>query len=100
MERPLCACHGEPMTGNGVVPSWRCAVRNRERFRKDYRSRPEFAARERARAAENYRARGRTRRREVEAARKARGVCVRCEGLLLSEVLCWDCLNKMEARQT
>jgi hypothetical protein len=85
---PVCECGcGEPMLwhqdarmlGGG---SYQCAVRGRE-YKRAYRLRsPEKGPRERFR------------RRYAE--RKDRGVCARCEGPLLSEVYCWDCLNKKE----
>lgn len=30
------------------------------------------------------------------ARRKDAGVCAHCEGPLLTEALCWDCLNRLE----
>ena len=35
MDRPLCACHQEPMHRNGGG-KWRCGVRNNERLRNLY----------------------------------------------------------------
>ncbi len=98
VERPNCECHGEPMARNGRY--WRCAVVNRARFRRRYANDPVFAERERARVMAHYRERGRGQRHAIEASRKARGVCVKCEQPLLSEALCWDCLNRMEERRT
>lgn len=85
-DRPLCPCHGEPMTGNGRnypggPQRFTCAIGRRQRSRDDYwiRGRKEKL-------------------REKYLDRKARGVCARCEGPLLTESVCWDCLNEMEER--
>ena len=86
VERPKCECHGEPMTRNGHnspagPQKWCCAIVRRERSRDDYwkRGRKENLA-------------------AVYRERVERGVCGRCEGPLLTESVCWDCLNAMEER--
>lgn len=44
-----------------------------------------------------YEVRGRDRKREKYEESKANGMCTRCrQQPLLSEALCWDCLNDME----
>ncbi len=86
MERPLCKCHGEPMLHNSRQkngnPKWACG-RNRRRLGKtDYWERG-----------------GKERRRQLYEDRQAREVCVRCEGPLTTETLCWACLSYMEDKR-
>ena len=100
VERPTCKCHGEPMTGSVQRGDWRCAIRNRERYRERYRSDLAFAESERVRMAAVYRRQGRDKARKRDEDRKARGLCVKCLQPLLSEALCWDCLNRMEENRT
>lgn len=100
-DRPTCECHGEPMARSGIkrgVQQWRCGVRNRERYRERYAD-PAFAARKRAEVTAYYRTVDKARRRKRYEERRARGVCVTCSGPLLSECLCWECLNRMEERR-
>jgi hypothetical protein len=83
--RPVCKCHGEPMTRNSYHPDgsqkWCCASKRRQRSRDDYWER-------------GQRERKLTRYQE----RKREGVCANCAGALLSDALCWKCLNDREAR--
>ena len=47
MERPVCACHGEPMyvkDRRDIIPSWQCAVKKRERMRNYYHRRKQDPA--------------------------------------------------------
>lgn len=56
-ERPLCRCHGEPMSSDGTrngKRQWRCAVRAREYQRERYWGNPEFRERVLARMREYY----------------------------------------------
>lgn len=85
VERPTCECHGEPMTRNGHRPDgkqrWLCPDERRRRSHDDY-----WLKGGKERLAALYRDRA------------ERGVCRRCEGPLLTDALCWNCLNEMEAR--
>ena len=83
-DRPLCRCHGEPMTRNARQASgrqkWTCAILRRQRSRDDY-----WLRGRREKLLAQYRE------------RRAAGVCVRCGGRPIGAV-CWDCLNDMETR--
>jgi hypothetical protein len=83
--RPVCECHGETMTRNSRRPDgsprWVCAIERRLRSREDYWKR-------------GQRERKLTRYQE----RKQQGVCAMCGGPLLTDALCWGCLNDREAR--
>lgn len=93
VNHPPCRCHGVPKTKAG-----RCRIKERARQARLYAD-PEYAERKRRRAREIHdRGYGEVRRARAED-RKARGLCIVCEQPLLSESLCWDCLNKLEARR-
>lgn len=86
MDRPLCPCHGEPMTRNGRnrpegPQKWTCSVTRRERSRDDYWKRG-----------------GRGQKAAMYQDRLRREVCGRCGRPRLTESVCWDCLNVMEER--
>ncbi len=85
-DRPLCKCHGETMMRNSYQRSgrqkWACRRRRLASSRKRYW---ELGLKERMK--------------EQYEERRAREVCVRCEGPLTSEVLCWNCLSELEERR-
>jgi hypothetical protein len=74
--------------------AWQCRVKERARQAVLYAD-PDFAEKKRAEQRARWPAE-RTRGRYYE--RKDRGVCVKCQGPLLSETLCWNCLNYFEAQ--
>ena len=92
-DRPLCKCHGEPMhKRDGGY--YRCAIKERERKRRYYEANVE-KERERNhgyREANWEKERDRHRRRRQ--ALKDAGRCVNCGEPVLSETLCWECLDK------
>ena len=86
MDRPLCKCHGETMVKNSRQPNgnqkWGCGRRRRQYGKDNY-----------------WKLDGKEKHRLLAEEHKAEGLCVRCgKEPLLSEALCWDCLNYMEAR--
>jgi hypothetical protein len=60
---------------------WCCSITHKKRAQEAY-----WQKGGREKLAEQYRQ------------RVAEGVCVNCRGPLTSSVLCWECLNKLEAR--
>lgn len=76
---------------------WQCAIRERARQAALYAG-PEFQKRKKERARVLYALSWREIKRERYEDRKRRGVCTKCEAPLLSDTLCWDCLNDQEAR--
>jgi hypothetical protein len=85
VERPACKCHGEPMLRNAHERNgsqkWCCAIKRKKRAKEAY-----WQKGVREKLIEQYRQ------------RVAEGVCVNCRGPLTSSVLCWECLNRQEAR--
>lgn len=84
--RPNCKCHDVPMLKDGHMrgrQKWQCGVMERARQAALYRT-------------EGFADNKRQEMRELRNERHARGVCVRCQGPLLSDFHCWDCLNQME----
>ncbi len=101
-DAPLCKCHGLPKHKNGFEygkQKWRCRVAEKERQRLLYQENPEYAERKRQMQAERYKINGKEQAKRYYNERKARGVCTRCLAPLLSDVYCWDCLNKKEMRR-
>lgn len=70
---------------HGAGVQWVCAVKRRI-------SKKRWSTRNRERQLEMQRVAGR----RLRMSRKEAGVCVNCGGALLSESLCWDCLNRLE----
>lgn len=100
-EPPLCSCHGVPQFRNGVDNGnqrYRCRIKDRERQQRYY-SDPVWGEQKRQSQRERRRVNGAEQARRYYHARKARGICTRCGGPLLSDVYCWECLNKREERR-
>ena len=97
--RPLCKCHGEPMLRDGHhrgKQKWQCGIHERARQARLY-ARPEFAKHKRDEMLDHWHNRGGRRRALARyRERKLRGVCTKCEAPILSESLCWNCLNDRE----
>ncbi len=83
IERPLCKCHGLPMTRNSYQRNgnikWACKIVRRTYSKRFYE---EGGGRERMRTEYEQRVHDE--------------VCVRCKGPLTSDRLCWKCLNYLE----
>jgi len=73
---------------------WQCGVRERARQAALYAD-PVF----RARKLKDMKDHSSVKSRERYYARIDAGVCTRCMGPLLSDTLCWDCLNNLEERR-
>lgn len=100
IDRPTCRCHGLPMLRDGHMrgkQKWQCSINERERQAKLYAD-PRYAQKKRAAMRDRWASGGSEEARKVYAERKRRGVCVKCEEPRLTEALCWDCLNLVEAR--
>lgn len=99
IERPLCKCHGLPMSKDGFyrgVQKWQCGVFERERQKLLY-SDPEYAAKRKVQVREYWRnGGGREKALALYYERKAQGLCTKCGEPGLSESLCWSCLNNRE----
>jgi len=92
-ERPLCECHREPMTTNGV--GWRCTIKHRETNRRSRElNREKDLARKRLYRLTSPEKVRETQARWLEKKREA-GLCMNCgREPVLSETFCWGCLNK------
>jgi hypothetical protein len=96
--RPICKCHGEPMIKDGFrrgKQAWQCRIKERARQAVLYAD-PEWAEEKKAKLRAFWTP---ERHKERYYGRKERGLCTKCGARpLLSEALCWECLNYYEFR--
>jgi len=74
---------------------WQCRMNERAR-QKALSADPLFVEMKCRKERERYLNGGSDKHRVLYHERKARGVCTNCEAPLLSEALCWGCLNLQE----